>query len=296
MGLIGRLFGKRRERQLDNPARETSELVAMKSSAPMEDKPQAPRPPAAPAEPEYTQEELFEKLRDEYTFGIQNGEKYMPRIDDLDMLYELKNFARHPRVKYLAGERHKEVLADRRAQAKAQIKEISSQEELAAIAEDGTAERVLRETAAKAVTDQGILKRWAIEEDKTSLLSMPKRIADPADLADIAREANDPRTKTAVTELICDEAVLEDMARNGWGDQALAIKRLNGYACTACGEVVLPIGDAVVPCICPACGAENHDWERVNNVREYRDYEVGEWHDECTRCGATANHHSVNTW
>lgn len=296
MGLIGRLFGKKRGQQLDTPAGEVSGSVVMKSSAPTKERSEAPKPPALSAEPEYTQEELFDKLKNGYSFGIQKGEKYMPQIDDLDMLYELKNFARHPRVKYLAGERYKEVLADRRAQAKAQIEEISSQAELASIAEDETADTVLRETAAQAVTDQEILKRWAIEENEASLLSMPKRIADPAGLADIAREANDPHTKTAVTELISDETVLEDMARNGWGDQALAIKRLKGYACTACGEVVLPIGDAVVPCICPACGAENHDWERVNNVREYRDYEVGEWHDECTRCGATANHHSVNTW
>ncbi|MBR3160565.1 MAG: hypothetical protein IKF14_15880 [Atopobiaceae bacterium] len=295
MGLIARLFGKRHGQQLDNPATEVPEPAVTKPSTSTKERSKNPNPPTPPAEPEYTQEELFEKLRNEYSFGIREGEKYVPQFDDLDMLYELKNFARHPRVKYLAGERYKEVLAERLAKAAAQVAEISSQAELAALAEDETADKVLRETAAKAVTDQDILKRWAIEKESLSFFSMPERITDPATLADIAREASDPRTQTAVTELIRDEAVLEDMARNGWGDQKLAIKRLNGYACTACGEVVLPEGDAIVPCTCPACGAENHDWKRVNNVREYRDYEVGEWHDECTRCGATAHHHSVNT-
>lgn len=295
MGLIERLFGKRRGRQLDTPAVDVPGPMVTKPSASTKERSVAPNPPARPAEPEYTQEELFDKLRNEYSFGIREGEKYVPQFDDLDMLYELKNFARHPRVQYLAGERYKEVRAERQAKARAQVAEISSQAELAALAEDETADKVLRETAAKAVTDQDILKRWAIEYGKLSFLSMPERIADPSDLADIAREASDARTRTAATELIGDEAVLEDMARDGWGDQALAIKRLNGYACSACGEVVLPEGDAMVPCICPACGAENHDWERVNNVEEYRDYEVGEWHDECKRCGVTAHHHSVNT-
>ena len=295
MGLIERLFGKRRGQQSVNPATNASGPMATKPSVPTKERSVVPSPPARPAEPEYTQEELFDKLRNDYSFGIWESEKYMPQFDDLDMLYELKNFARHPRARHLAGERYKEVLADRRAKAKAQVAAISSQDELAALAEDETADKVLRETAAKAVTNQDMLKRWAIEEPKMSFLSMPERIADPADLADIAREANDSRTRTAATELIGDEAVLEDMARNGWGDQSLAIKRLNGYACTACGEVVLPEDDAAVPCLCPACGAENHDWESVNNVREYRDYEVGEWHDECRRCGVTAHHHSVNT-
>lgn len=290
MGLFSKLLGKKRGIPEKVPVGEELGQTVEQEASPAKQK------PSPPPEPQYTQEELFDKLMNGYEFGIRYGEKYMPQIDDLTMLQRLKDSARHPRAKYLAGERYKEVLARRRAEAKAHVKEISSQEELVALAEDEEADRVLREVAAKAVTDQDVLKRWAIEEDKTSFLSMVKRIKDPADLVDIARNARDKRTRTLATQCISDEAGLQDMAQNAWGDRELAAKKLGGYICTACGEAVLPKGEATVPCTCPACGAQNHVWQRVNNVREYRDYEVGEWHDECVRCGETANHHSVNTW
>ena len=42
--------------------------------------------------------------------------------------------------------------------------------------------------------------------------------------------------------------------------------------------------------ICPACGAENHDWEHVNGEIVHRDYSSGMSYDYCTRCGKKKHH------
>ncbi len=61
--------------------------------------------------------------------------------------------------------------------------------------------------------------------------------------------------------------------------------RPGGYRCTSCGACVQPEGDAPVPCVCPTCGAENHDWEHVNGEIVHRDYSSGSSYDICRRCG-----------
>lgn len=257
----------------------------------------ASTPPAAPAEPEteLSQQELYEVARSSYDFGGAEGEKVMPLITDIDLLGDLAYSARHPRVKFLAKERKKELVEARRAEAKLQIADIESQEELAALAEDESQDRILRETAARAVTSRSILVRWALEHEKSTFFVMLDRISDPNDLAEIARNADDPQVRSKATEAIEDEAVLEDMARNCWGDREQALKRLGGYVCTSCEQVVLPEEDGVAPCTCPSCGKENHDWHFVNDVTDYRDYSAGSQWEECSRCHDKRNFKTVYT-
>ncbi|MBQ4254318.1 MAG: hypothetical protein II712_05745, partial [Erysipelotrichaceae bacterium] len=92
-----------------------------------------------------------------------------------------------------------------------------------------------------------------------------------------------------------DRQALERIAEEATGAnlRAKAVKKLGGYICTACGK--LNPADEKLTCNCRYCGAENHDYVHVNNVREYRDYEVGTTYDECTRCGKRINVRSVNT-
>ena len=72
-------------------------------------------------------------------------------------------------------------------------------------------------------------------------------------------------------------------------DYRHVVCRPGGYQCVACGTSVQPEGDAPVPCICPTCGAENHDWEHVNGEIVHRDYSSGSSYDICRRCGKKEN-------
>ncbi len=255
--------------------------------------PVTPTPPAP--EPERSQQELHQIARSSYDFGGADGEKVMPLITDIDLLDDLAYHARHPRVRFLAKERRKELVEARRIEAKLQIADIESQEELATLAEDESQDRILRETAATVVTDRDILVRWALEHEKGTFFVMLDRIMDPGDMAEIARSAHDPQVRSMATGEIQDEALLEDMARNDWGDRTQALKRLGGYVCASCGEVVLPEDDDVAPCTCPGCGKENHDWHFVNNVTDYRDYSAGTRWEECSRCHDKRNITTVYT-
>lgn len=293
MGLFDKLFGGKG--RSDAPAKPVAAQAREVQPAPPPKAQPAQREEPAP-EPEPTQEELIETALKSYDFGGLKGREAIPAITDMDGLRKISSSARHPSVRTAAKKRLEVLRDEKRAQAKRYIAGITSQDELAALAENEDEDRILREVAAKAVTDQAILKRWAMERKKGSFFVMLKRISNPADLVDIARDATDPKTRAAATGLVKDAGVLKDMACNGWGDRATALEKLGGYACASCDATVLPEGDSPVVCICPNCGTANHDWFRVNNVVEYRDYEVGEWHDECSRCGETSNHHSVNTW
>ena len=81
MGLIERLFGKRRGRQLDNPAADVPRPAATKPSVPTKERPEVPNPPVRPAEPEYTQEEEGE-TRDGlfYASKLISGKKYKMQV------------------------------------------------------------------------------------------------------------------------------------------------------------------------------------------------------------------------
>ena len=95
--------------------------------------------------------------------------------------------------------------------------------------------------------------------------------------------------------LIQDREVLEKIAEEASGLKlrSQAVRKLGGYICTSCGKLNPP--DEQLGCSCRFCGAENHDYVHVNNVVEYRDYEVGDTYDECTRCHNKINYRSINT-
>ena len=61
------------------------------------------------------------------------------------------------------------------------------------------------------------------------------------------------------------------------------------YQCESCGAIVRAEGGSPAPCVCPTCGAENHDWEHVNGEIVHRDYSSGSSYDVCRRCGKQTN-------
>ena len=95
--------------------------------------------------------------------------------------------------------------------------------------------------------------------------------------------------------LIQDREVLEKIAEEASGLKlrSQAVRKLGGYICTSCGKLNPP--EEQLSCSCRFCGAESHDYVHVNNVVEYRDYEVGDTYDECTRCHKKINYRSINT-
>ena len=125
----------------------------------------------------------------------------------------------------------------------------------------GTVERALI-----MVKDENLMADYTIKNNNDSLI---KAITSKEALEKIAKEAEDVKIK------------------------GNALVKLGGYICVSCGKVNSP--DEEVTCNCKFCGAENHNYVHVNNVQEYRDYEVGSTYDECTRCKKQINYRSINT-
>ena len=122
------------------------------------------------------------------------------------------------------------------------------------------------ETALRIVGDQMRMAEYMIRNNTDKLMNL---VSDKEAFEKIAAEATDNKLK------------------------AEAVRRMGGYICSSCGKLNPPGED--LTCNCRFCGAENHDYVHVNNIQEYRDYEVGTTYDECTRCHKQINFRSVNT-
>ena len=152
------------------------------------------------------------------------------------------------------------------AEADCQVAEISDPEELYALVRDRGAARALRDAARRRLQAEDARRREEerrLREERRA--EVERRVAEASDRGELAT-------------LAVDESADGDV-------RALAADRLGGYLCSSCKSAVLPKGEASISCVCPACGAENHDWKHVNGEIVHRDYSSGSSYDVCRRCG-----------
>ena len=179
----------------------------------------------------------------------------------------------------------------------------------------------VKEMASKNLKDPGILRDFALKVNNINLIKGHLSKLKEPDLIEVAKSGRDFQIRRAAVECIRDQATLADIAISGnEGAQtavspitdpvqlrrvfentqngkikALAIEKAGGYLCKNCGTAVWPENEKEVPCVCPGCGTENHAWEFINNVKDYRDYSAGTSWYECKRCGAKKDMRTVNT-
>ena len=97
---------------------------------------------------------------------------------------------------------------------------------------------------------------------------------------------------STLLDYIKDEKKLEKISKEAINNEVKneAIKMLGGYICVSCGKVNL---SKKVTCKCKYCGEENHEWEHIDNVTDYRDYSAGTRYDICKRCKIKKNEQTV---
>ena len=88
---------------------------------------------------------------------------------------------------------------------------------------------------------------------------------------------------STLLDYIKDERILEKISKE-------AVKKLGGYICVSCGKVNLSKN---ITCKCKYCGEENHEWEHVENIKDYRDYSSGIRYDICKRCKIKRNEQTI---
>ena len=192
----------------------------------------------------------------------------------------------------------------------------------------GKAPHSARIASARAIADPELIKRLFLTCDNVNVVSpLWDRLEDQNAIIDIAGKAQSSDIRKKAMERITDSSALADIALgteptpSGRADAACAIRRIDdsaqlrriydhttdtdvrdqaiqkagGYLCKGCGKAHWPVEGQTLPCICPECGAENHAFKHVDNVREYRDYSVGSSWDECIRCGKQENYRYINT-
>ena len=124
------------------------------------------------------------------------------------------------------------------------------------------------------------------------------KLASAADLVDVVRQAESGAIRQMAIKNLeaADPEALETLAAEGFREaRDLLVRRRGGFTCSGCGRAFYPAEGETLPCICPDCGAENHDFHYRSDIREYRDYEVGTSWEECSRCGKRINCRTVNT-
>lgn len=139
--------------------------------------------------------------------------------------------------------------------------------------------QALREVAEQSEISQN-------SEDALRMINDPKLLADYL--------IHRPKAPAWLLRQITDKALLKQISEESVNSNVRteALKMLGGYVCTACGK--LNLGEDVT-CLCKYCRAENHDYVLIDNVVAHRDYESGERHRECTRCGKIIDMQTVYT-
>ena len=74
-----------------------------------------------------------------------------------------------------------------------------------------------------------------------------------------------------------------------------AYKEIGIFTCKKCGKENIPMTIEEKNCQCKYCGEDNHEWEHVDNVTDYRDYSAGARYDICKRCKQRKNEQIINT-
>lgn len=179
----------------------------------------------------------------------------------------------------------------------------------------------VKEMASKNLKDPDIIRDFALKVTNINLIKghLPK-LKEP-DLIEVAKSGSSFQIRRSAIECIRDQVVLADIAISGKEEaktavsgisdlaqlrrvfentkndkiKACAIEKAGGYLCSNCQTAVWPENEKEVSCVCPGCGTENHAWEYVNNVKDYRDYSAGTSWYECKRCGAKKDMRTVNT-
>ncbi len=180
----------------------------------------------------------------------------------------------------------------------------------------------IRKAIASRITDHGLIKSLLMSDENINsdiADAFMNRIQDQNELAELYRNAPREPIRHAAFLKISDKTILKEIIQenpiqytymigrlkeNGMEDLAgiledikekdSAAAKIGGYICRSCGGENLP-EDGKISCICKHCGAENHDWEFIDNVREYRDYAVGSTYYECKRCKAQKDYRTVDT-
>ena len=97
---------------------------------------------------------------------------------------------------------------------------------------------------------------------------------------------------STLLDYIKDEKKLEKISKEAINNdvKSEAVKKLGGYICVSCGKVNLSKN---ITCKCKYCGEENHEWEHVENIKDYRDYSSGTRYDICKRCKIKKNEQTI---
>lgn len=74
-----------------------------------------------------------------------------------------------------------------------------------------------------------------------------------------------------------------------------AYKEIGIFTCKKCGKENIPMTKEENNCQCKYCGEDNHEWEHVDTVTDYRDYSAGARYDICRRCKQRKNEQIINT-
>ncbi len=201
------------------------------------------------------------------------------------------------------------------------IKETSDQEALLEIAgHERHAET--RKAIIKRINDEELIKRCLLSDGNIHseiLDAFLKKIPDQNGLAEIYQNAQNDYVRDAALKKITDKTILKEIIlknpirytfmagrlkkKEDFGElvtiledimeKDAELKKNGGYICRSCsGEN--PAENGKVSCVCRHCGAENHDWEYISHVQEYRDYAVGCTYYECKRCGKQKDYKNVD--
>lgn len=312
MGLFDKLFSRRRNNsdakvgQAPAPANQDTSHVGVPEARPTEHASDVEKPvdeaPALPYSP---------IVMDPKAVPAWAAREVIDNVDDPDVLAELALSAPLEDVRMAAARK----ITDQQV-----LLEIALHDHAADGMKRTTRPGNVKQVAVERLRDPAMLKRCALETTNGNLLYGKLGPLSQEDLAEVASSARDTLSQRYALEAMTDERALADVAIAGGNMAKLALDNMSdreqlrrvydaitdpwvrkkaidkagGYLCEGCGKEMWPEGDEVLPCVCPACGTENHSWEHVNNVTDYRDYSAGTRWDECRRCHMKKNYETVN--
>lgn len=312
MGLFGKLFSSRHDgsgaKAGQAPAShdQGASQVRVPEALPVEPAPDLARPaekaPALPYKP---------IVMDPKAVPAWAAKEVTENVDNPDVLAELALNAPLEDVRMAATRK----IIDQRVLLKVALHDHDA-DDMRRTTRPGSVEEI----AAEKLHDPTMLKRFALETRNGNLVYGKLGLLGQDALAEVASNAKDILSRRYALDEMTDERALAEVAIAGgkMAKPALdnmsdreqlrrvhdavsdpwmrkkAIDKAGGYLCEGCGKEMWPEGDEVLSCTCPECGAENHSWEHVNNVTDYRDYSAGSRWDECRRCHITKNHETVN--
>ena len=312
MGLFDRLFSRRRDSsgakagQVPPAPNQGTTHVGVPEAPPVEPVPDIEKP--ADEAPDLPYHPI---VMDPNAIPAWAAREVIDNVDDPDVLAELALNAPLEDVR---------MAATRKITNQQVLLEVALHDHAADGMKRTTRPGNVKAVAAERLRNPAMLKRLALETTNGNLIYGRLGLLSQEDLAEVASSAKNHLSRRFALNEMTDERALADVAIAGgemaklalenMGDREQlrrvydavtdswmrkkAIDKAGGYLCEGCGKEMWPEGDEVLPCVCPECGAENHSWEHVNNVTDYRDYSAGTRWDECRRCHMKKNYETVN--